>query len=457
MQKERIYGTIFLPESPDNRIAGVWLNISATSIYIEVPLNTFKNESWQIILGEFNGIDEITFVNCHSGGGSSGAGGTFQRIIISYLIKGLHAFSQSDLSFNKIVLTSPVLTKWIIEKDGIEAIDNNTYKIPEEKEITKVEIENINIVIRLGHSTSYSSDTLQINKVCSISLESSSLVDISIFSGMMTHLKKLILFITHKNPEFKEYFLFKDKNSDYQLINTNESLRDDRFTQGIQVRYSNVKNSFAEIIKKWFELKKLHSVIDLSLEKCYNTEMSMQGFFLSVCMSIEIFQNNFGKKTSDILDREICLNKEKISESIQDENLAIWFKEKSQYWNNPTFKDRFMQFKDEVEKLINGVFNLSAEEFIDKIKEARNDIVHRGTYKKQFTGSELFLAAKIIEFVLRLEMMKLIGIDTMEKPNSLFDNAKNNIDVLVRINKKIINQTNDARTTKHRIQAKLAR
>ena len=86
----------------------------------------------------------------------------------------------------------------------------------------------------------------------------------------------------------------------------------------------------------------------------------------------------------------ISLNKEEIIKSIQDEKLIKWFKEKSQYWNNPSFKDRFMQFKENVEKMINGVFNLSAEEFIDKVKEARNDIVHRGTFKKQFTGTELF-------------------------------------------------------------------
>ena len=295
MKSERIFGKIFLPESPDIQTNSVWLNISATSIYIEVPIDTFTNKNWHIILGEFNGIDKITFVNCHSGGGSEGAGGTYQRMIITYLIKGIHAFSQNDLSFKKIVLTSPVLTKWIIENDGgIEDLNSNSFKIPEEKEILKVKIENISIVIRIGHSKLYSYDTLQVNKVCSISLESSSIVDISIFSTMMTHLKKLFLFITHKNPEFNEYLLYNNTNRSYQLINTNKSLRDDRFTQGIDVSYFDIKNTFAEIIKKWFELKKLHSIIDLTLEKCYNTEMSMQGFFLNICMSIEIFQNNFG-------------------------------------------------------------------------------------------------------------------------------------------------------------------
>ena len=435
MENERIYGSIFYPDYPEKKTTGVWLSISKESIFIEVPNTTMDSEHWQIILGNFDGIDEITFVDCYSSGYSLGSGGQYMKIYISYLIKGLHAYSAGDLSFNSIALTSPALTKWVIEKEGIRTLGNKTYQVSEEKEIARVTIESIEIVIRLEHSITHSFNNLEINKVCSISLESASMIDISVFSELMRHLKKLILFITHKDPEFERYFVYKDKHSNYEIINTNKSLKDSQFTQGIQVRYRDVNALLAEIMQKWFGLKKLHTVIDLILERCYNTEMSTQGYFLNVCMGIEIFQNTFGKKADEIINSADKINKEKVISRLDDVVLLKWFNEKSQGWNNPNLKSRLMQFEMEIKQMINGVFDLSTEQFIDKIKDTRNDIVHRGTYKKQFAGSELFIAIKVVEFVLRLEIMKLIGIDINKAPYSLSENARRNVAILNGMNK----------------------
>lgn len=57
-------------------------------------MTSYEDRKWNIILGEFIGIDQITFVNCYTSGDyASGAGGAYQNIHVSYLIKDFHAFT----------------------------------------------------------------------------------------------------------------------------------------------------------------------------------------------------------------------------------------------------------------------------------------------------------------------------------------------------------------------------
>lgn len=136
MDKERFFGTIFFPDSPEEKINGVWLIIKDNSIILETPLNSYSTKKWDIILGEFTGIDKITFVNCYPGASSLGAGGHHLDIDVSYLIKDFHAFNSNDLLFKKIVLTSPVLEKWIIEKETIQSSsDFRTFNFPEKRKL----------------------------------------------------------------------------------------------------------------------------------------------------------------------------------------------------------------------------------------------------------------------------------------------------------------------------------
>ena len=87
MIDRRLFGRIFKPDIPSEVVEGVWLNIKDDSIFLESPLNNIVYDAWPIIHGEFNGMDKVTLVNASMGGGSSGSGGTWRRIFISYLIK----------------------------------------------------------------------------------------------------------------------------------------------------------------------------------------------------------------------------------------------------------------------------------------------------------------------------------------------------------------------------------
>src|SRR5687767_1193503 len=119
MEKDRIFGRIFLPETPEKEIEA-WLIISEKQILLEASIDASRIEHWPLILGKFNGLDRVTFVNCYASGGISvGAGGSFRRIRVSYCIKMLHVNSPSELNFSGVTLISPALSNWTQEREGI--------------------------------------------------------------------------------------------------------------------------------------------------------------------------------------------------------------------------------------------------------------------------------------------------------------------------------------------------
>lgn len=433
-EQNKIFGTIYLPDKPNDKIVGVWLTITSNSILIETPHDTLRNENWPILLGEFNGIDQITFVNCYSGGGSSGAGGTFKRIYVSYLIEGTHISESNELKFNKIIMNSPALNNWITDKSGIKDLEDGKYQIPEKKEILNVDIDNVNISIYLSHSITSSYKELQVSQECRIMIKSDDLVILESFSKIMGHLKKLILFLTNKNPEFEKYSLYKD-GEEYGLINTNDSLKEDRFTQNIHISYLEIKSSLKAIVSFWFKHEKLYPVIDLVLEKCYNTQMSPQGFFLNICVAVETFHRTYGLNNKKEIEISSPQNKQEIISLISNnEPLLSWFKEKSKEWEKPTLLERLNDFKETIGYIMGSSFAFDADELINRTKQTRNDMAHTGEYKKRFNRIELLLVAKVIEFTIKLEILKLIGVNIEKRPASLLENAKQNISILAKLN-----------------------
>ena len=101
MEKERFFGKIFLSNGINDKIDGVWLNIANNGIYVECPMDIGENQAWDIIHGEFIGLDKVTFVKAYVGGGQSGAGSSWCRIHVSYILKRCQIGSYSDLHFKQ--------------------------------------------------------------------------------------------------------------------------------------------------------------------------------------------------------------------------------------------------------------------------------------------------------------------------------------------------------------------
>jgi hypothetical protein len=358
-----------------------------------------------------------------------GAGGTYQRIQVSFLIKGLHVSKKSELLFDKIILPSPALTNWIPEKGTIEEIKDHTFQIPKQEELIKLSLSSINVSIVRRYSREYSYKELRASRECQFRLESDSPINLEIISKLISQLKKLILFLTNVNPEFESFSLYK-ANEHYELVNTKDRLNDNRFSQNIKVSYGNVNHTLGKVIENWVLNEKLHPVIDLILEKCFNTEMSPQGFFLNICSAFEVYNSSFGGIGKNDPLRERIKKRRQIACLIKDDPLKAIFKQESSSWKNPTLKERIMEFKDVIHLIKGDVFTFDTDEFIAKVVGTRNLIAHTGKYKKHFNnGIELTLASKIMEFTMRLEILKFLGVEINSPRGSLVGNAKQNVEI----------------------------
>jgi len=412
MDQKRDFGRIFFPDKPDQQI-DAWLTITPYSISLEASFNAHHAfDSWPIILGRFNGMNKVTFVRCYARGGIDiGGGGPYTKIAISYCISGEHYPTSDQLMFRKVTFRSSALRDWIMPNKGIESKEKGIYRVPENNEIVNLKLNGFNLQVVVGYTSKSFDGIFQLERICEISITADKLTHINDFGDNWARLKKLILFITNKNPEFTKIYLFPNEDGDrLKLINTEQEFQDDKFSQGINIYYHIIKDQFQGVIKKWFTHKELDPVIDLLLEKQRDTEMWAQGFFLAVCIAIETFHGEFGS-TKDI-DQKKLEKRDAIITLIEDQELLTWFTRESSYWGKPDLRSRLFRYRAVIETIKGTVFSrYDMESFVGKIVQARNELTHSGNFMKRFTFLELFLATKILEFTLRIEILKILEID----------------------------------------------
>lgn len=443
MELKRIFGTLFFPET-DEKLEHVWLNISDDRIHIEIPYTEYGEGHWPVLYGEFNGLDSVTFVNCTIGGGNSGAGGSFRNLNISYVIQGFVAKKIDDVKFKSIILRSPALKNWIIQPNFIKVSrsENKTITLPKWETIISTKHNGFRLEISIGYPFTQGSYNLIADKECSIQITFDKLESMDRIYETIRLLQKLVLFLTYKNPEFDLYVVSDGSRMSYELIKKKEPLRDGRFTQQVTIHYSDVKDQLDQIVKKWFENKKFHPIMDLVLQKCYNPEMSIPAYFLNVCVALESFHRRFGKgnnKKVKSANPENKLKIQKLIEASHDTDLLTWFNEKATEWEKPELKLRLREFEETIAIIFKNFTNYSVEEIITKTVQSRNDLAHEGESLKRFKSLfELFIVTKGLEYAVRLELMSYLGVDIKGTQDSFLIKGQKTLDILIRLNKRYL-------------------
>lgn len=164
-------GYWFLPDKPDDKVAGVLTYIPKESIVLEL-IGGFSNsvdeiisdtKETRIIHGLTSDAKKITLVNCFpSSSINFSSSFPITKYNCQYLIIGKYMDSLNDLSFNKASVLFPQLTYWcfpgainseILERveDGINSINISFkhYYNSDENTISKSQIdENTNLLLK---------------------------------------------------------------------------------------------------------------------------------------------------------------------------------------------------------------------------------------------------------------------------------------------------------------------
>jgi hypothetical protein len=213
-------------------------------------------------------------------------------------------------------------------------------------------------------------------------------------------------------------------------------LTESRFPTNIRLSYDETKPLLPNIVKLWFDEDKLEPITDLVLEKHFYDGIPSHRHFFNLAVGLEAFHENFILENVPLSDQTIRTNKELIIDAINsNEALKKWFKTMSSNWTKPSLKDRLIHMQDTIAQVSNGIFQIGTSELITKIKKTRDEIAHAGIYDKQFNEDiELRLATKIIEFVLRLEIYKMMKINWKTQKTDMISEANILVKQLAKLN-----------------------
>jgi hypothetical protein len=426
---ERKYGYINFPESGE-KIENVWLNITNEEIYLEVPYSLNGNSSWPIILGVFNGLEKTTFVDVFASGGQRGGAGSYRKFVVSWMLKNKHFKSMNELKFKKIVFQEQGFKNWHREPFFINQIENS-FIIPQPIRPFQLILDSFLFSWELAHYIELSRKNTSISLTSSIISNFNNELSWSLIIEHISNVKKFILFLTNNAPDLSNFFL----NDDVELIFISAKLNETKFPTHIELDYNEVISKIDAIARNWFENPKLNPITDLILEKHFNSQIPPHRHFFNLAVGLEAFHEKFIIKNVALKDKEIEVRRLEIKESIKDKELKLWFNNRSKEWVKPSLKDRLFDIQESFEKVSSGIFDMSAEDFITKIKQTRDDIAHAGIYNKRFKENvELIIVTKIIEFVLRINIYSIFNLELNTNKTDMFTEANKLVKQLARIN-----------------------
>ncbi len=211
-------GYIFRPENPDLIQESVRLEISDSKIEFEYTENTSSISDFNkigIVLGVFNGIGKVTFLDCNMSGNASGSGAHVKRYSADLMIYGVHISDWQKFRFSKCVVNIPSLFNWV----GISAINNKLWTekkiyLETPEEIRLATFEKYQLLFSFGHNTTVSKNQIHITQYTNlkiIALDDN--IHLSKFMEIIAHFKKFLLFIANESPISESITLYHNNIS----------------------------------------------------------------------------------------------------------------------------------------------------------------------------------------------------------------------------------------------------
>lgn len=406
-------GYIFRPETPEIIQDSVRLEISDTKIELEYSedssdLNDFNKIG--VILGVFNGIGEVTFLDCNVSGNAFGSGANVKKYSVDLMLQGVHISDWQKLKFSKCVVNIPSLYDWV----GISAIKNKLWtekklysEIPEE--IKLATFEKFQLLFSFGYQSKIAKNEIYLRQYTNLKIVAlGDDIHISELIDIIAHFKKFLLLIAKKPPISESITLFNNKykyDNNHGLIpmdlviNSKNQNNIQLSISATRIEFKELQDNFEEIIKTWYENTDLYSSIDLIIEKLLNPKLSRENDFLNTCFAIETFHRRF-RKIEVFKKAEFKRIRKSIIDKIENVEFKKFFNEKLSYANEPSFRARLFDLKPHFEAILPS--DLDIDDYIIRIVKTRNFLVHRGQNKNTFDDFDMFYAARYIESIVRI-------------------------------------------------------
>lgn len=403
--------------------------------YLEL-FHYFKNNYVQLISGKFNNVQYSFLENYVT------KNDRFlkepSKFVPTHILKGLQLEKLNQKFIQKVTFTSEALRDWIREPFDFDD-KNGTLEIPPFYEILSHEVikEKFRITLKLCHDVSYKSKKNEPIQECRITVEFQEKKTVSEIADFVRKFQKLILFITNKNPIVDSIFI----NERIELYMLQSNLASEQFSYNVVPNYQFIKHKLGNLIEFWFSNKALEPVIDLIQEMHFNSGLEFHRYLLSTVTAFESL-DKFVLKTiyKNSQDIDVSKLKKEIFKALSScDKLLKSFKNNNTIKNWGTSKNdklinRFELQKTRIETIIKEVFSYDSTEFIKKTKNTRDNLAHQGIYSNHFNSTEIILASKTMEFLVKLLIYQKVDISIQDENDSLESRANEEIKYLARIN-----------------------
>lgn len=381
-------GHIIFPETGE-KVEFALLKISGSNIILEFPTDSKRVRSvkrYDVIIGVFNGIGDVTMIECNYGGSQIGGSKNILKLEVNYLLKGIQISKYSDLTFSKAIVSFSTLFSWLNSRIiSYSSSDESPLKIKYPKDIQIGTLEKFKLSVTHflsqqfgGKSISYSQDTC-------IKIETND-EELSIWELLesINEFKKFIMMFTNSYPTIGWINLYTDKlktpetksqaskRIEVKLLLKNRSGEDSVLPFSPSIKYNDIKGDLVSIVESWYTNKDLAISANLILEKSFNLELSRENYFLNNCFAFETFHRLFVNDAKMILKKRLL-----------------------------DLENDFIRLLPEGEDIV---------AYLKVVVDTRNHYVHRSPKKRVFKGVDLYYAASYMETIVKLNIYRVLGV-----------------------------------------------
>lgn len=411
-------GNIFFEDDNFTRRFDATLSIDNDDYYIEFQYNKFRPVDFKIIQGEFLDLGIVTFIECYNCGQTSG-------IINLVKYKAQHIITEIKFNdYDSLFATSlhvkmDALKNWLRKPNLTGSlIFDNKINYQKHEQITLFENIEYSIKINFGlNENRQINESITLTEYCELEI-SSNKIPINIFElyNIYKKIKIFIAFIgifSNKHDEFffKEERIIYDNQEDpivMKFFTKNFQTTNNGILNHERINFADLKKNIDFILKNWFFDTKIQDSVVLVMEKYTFIKLTVETYFLNTCFAIETFHRN-NKLNYVLPKKEFSDLKKGIIKKLETEMEIKLFKDRLQFANEPSFRDRLNSFKVEFETITIEKFDVDV--FIGKIVKTRNYLVHRGSKSNILTNLEIYYASIYLETLTKYCIMEKIGIE----------------------------------------------
>lgn len=409
-------GNIYFEDDNFEKKIDATLSIENDQYIIEIQSEKFQSKNHKIIQGEFIDLGFVTFIECYHTGSTSSLV-NLQRFNVSHIITSVKLNSYENLIATSFHVKMDSLKNWM-RKSNLKGSVIFGEKIEYIRPKNILLYENDDYLININwclNESRQSNDTLIINEYCELEIQTKNVpISIFVFYNLYKKIKLFLAFIGVFSSK-SDVFYFKEERIIFE--NQEEPLTMKFFTNKFEtknnglltherINYENIENDINEILNNWLNNIEIQDSIILVMEKYTFIKLSVETYFLNVCFAIETFHRK--NRFNEIFNKRIFTKiKRGVRSKLETDDEIKLFNDKLIYANEPTFKDRLLSLETEFKSIISN--NINVQDYITKIVQQRNYLVHRDSNKEIFSSLELYYASVYLETLTKYCIMSEIG------------------------------------------------